>query len=136
MDTIKLTLPANQEYVILARLTIASVANGMGFSIGDVEDLKMALTEACTNAISHSTVSEATYDLTCLVGEKDLRITVTDTGLGFETHTVKLPGESDVPVGSGFGLFIIKTLMDTIEITSQKGVGTTIVMVKNLPVDK
>ncbi|KNZ41341.1 ATP-binding protein [Acetobacterium bakii] len=136
MDRIKLTLPADQKYVILARLTIASLANNMGFSIGDVEDLKVALTEACTNAISHNTDPEATYELSFFVGIKELTITVTDKGLGFEPDTVKLPGESDDPAGSGFGLFIIKTLMDTVEITSKKGLGTTITMVKTLPVDK
>jgi len=130
---IKMMLPANQEYVSLARLTIASVATNMGFSIGDVEDLQVAISEACTNAICHSIVPEATYDLTYIIGKKDLTFTVSDTGIGFEPDLVKLPGDNEDALASGFGLFVIETLMDSVEIVSKKGVGTSITMVKNLP---
>jgi len=133
MDQIKLSLPTKQVYVSLARLTIASVANNMGFSIGDVEDLKVAISEACANAINFSITAETTYDLIYSVGEKELTISVTDTGMGFEPDELKQPIDIGDPLGSGFGLFIIETLMDTVEIMSEKGVGTTITMVKNLP---
>jgi len=132
---IKMLLPADQEYVSLARLTIASVATNMGFSIGDVEDLKVAISEACTNAVNHSTCPEATFDLTYIVGQKELTFTVSDTGVGFEPDLVNLPGENDDGGASGFGLFVIKTLMDSVEIVSKKGVGTSITMVKTLPSD-
>ncbi|WP_083439527.1 ATP-binding protein [Acetobacterium bakii] len=135
MERIKLVLPANQEYVSLARLTIASVASSMGFSIGDVEDLKVAVSEACTNAISYCVLPEATYELSYGVGEQELTITVTDTGVGFEPDLVKLPGENEDSLGSGFGLFMIRTLMDTVEIASKNGVGTAITMVKKLSSD-
>jgi len=128
-----LSLPTKQVYVSLARLTIASVANNMGFSIGDVEDLKVAISEACANAINFSITAETTYDLIYSVGEKELTISVTDTGMGFEPDELKQPIDIGDPLGSGFGLFIIETLMDTVEIMSEKGVGTTITMVKNLP---
>ena len=133
MDQIKLSLPTKQVYVSLARLSIASVANNMGFSIGDVEDLKVAISEACANAINFSMTAETTYELIYSVGEKELTISVTDTGMGFEPDELKQPIDIGDPLGSGFGLFIIETLMDTVEIMSEKGVGTTITMVKNLP---
>ena len=135
MERIKLMLPANQEYVSLARLTIASVASSMGFSIGDVEDLKVAVSEACTNAISYCTLPDATYDLSYGVGEQELTIMVTDTGMGFDPDLVKLPGEGEDSFESGFGIFIIRTLMDTVEIVSKNGVGTSITMVKKLTAD-
>ncbi|KNZ41339.1 ATP-binding protein [Acetobacterium bakii] len=134
MNRIELSLPTKHDYVSLARLTIASVANNMGFSIGDVEDLKVAVSEACANAISFSMTTETTYDLTYSVGEKDLTITVKDTGEGFEPDMLlKRPDNIGDPLGSGFGLFIIKSLMDNVEIVSEKGIGTSITMVKNLP---
>lgn len=133
MKKIEIKLPASQKYVSLARLTIASVATNMGFSIGDVEDLEVAISEACTNAICHSTAPEATFDLTYIVGEKELTFTVSDTGVGFEPDLVKLPGENEDALINGFGLFVIEILMDSVEIVSEKGVGTSITMVKNLP---
>jgi serine/threonine-protein kinase RsbW len=132
MDSIKLTLPTKPEYVSLARLTIASVANNMGFSIGDVEDLKVAVSEACTNALNHSlNEPDTTYDLTYLVENEKLVFTVTDQGVGFEPETVNEPDLSGKQI-NGFGLFIIKSLMDKVEIVSERGAGTSITMIKNL----
>lgn len=132
MDSIKLTLPTKPEYVSLARLTIASVANNMGFSIGDVEDLKVAVSEACTNALNHSlNKPDTTYDLTYLVENEKLVFTVTDKGVGFEPETVNEPDLSGKQI-NGFGLFIIKSLMDKVEIVSERGAGTSITMIKNL----
>ncbi|MBC3797196.1 ATP-binding protein [Acetobacterium tundrae] len=132
MDRIRLTLPTKPEYVSLARLTIASVANNMGFSIGDVEDLKVAVSEACTNALNHSMNPDSTYDLIYIVEEnKKLSFTVTDRGVGFEPETVVEPDLNGKKV-NGFGLFIIKSLMDRVDIVSEKGAGTSITMIKNL----
>ena len=131
MDSIKLTLPTKPEYVSLARLTIASVANYMGFSIGDVEDLKVAVSEACTNALNHSKNPDTTYDLTYVVENQKLVFTVTDRGVGFEPENVATPDLNGKQLG-GFGLFIIKSLMDRVEIISEQGLGTTITMIKNL----
>ena len=131
MDSIKLTLPTKPEYVSLARLTIASVANNMGFSIGDVEDLKVAVSEACTNALNHSKNPDTTYDLTYVVENQKLDFTVTDRGVGFEPENVAMPDLNGKQLG-GFGLFIIKSLMDRVEIISEQGSGTTITMIKNL----
>ena len=132
MDRIRLILPTKPEYVSLARLTIASVANNMGFSIGDVEDLKVAVSEACTNALNHSMNPDSTYDLIYIVEEnKKLSFTVTDRGVGFEPETVVEPDLNGKKV-NGFGLFIIKSLMDRVDIVSEKGAGTSITMIKNL----
>jgi len=131
MDSIKLTLPTKPEYVSLARLTIASVANNMGFSIGDVEDLKVAVSEACTNALNHSKNPDTTYDLTYVVEHQKLVFTVTDRGVGFEPEEVAMPDLNGKQLG-GFGLFIIKSLMDRVEIISERGSGTSITMIKNL----
>ena len=131
MDSIKLTLPTKPEYVSLARLTIASVANNMGFSIGDVEDLKVAVSEACTNALNHSKNPDTTYDLTYVVENQKLVFTVADRGVGFEPENVATPHLNGKQLG-GFGLFIFKSLMDRVEIISEQGSGTTITMIKNL----
>ncbi|MGD9474586.1 MAG: ATP-binding protein [Eubacteriaceae bacterium] len=130
MDNITLMLPAKPEYVSLARLTIASVANNMGFSIEDVEDLKVAVSEACTNALSHSQNENGSYELTYVVDEGSLTFTVSDNGMGFEPDSVMAPKLDGEQVG-GFGLFIIKSLMDQVEIVSRRGIGTSIRMVKN-----
>lgn len=133
MDEIKITLPTKVEYVSIARLTMASIADGMGFSIGDVEDLKVAVSEACTNAIMHSRAPEEKYDLIYMIGEKDLTFKVVDAGIGFKPEEQETGLElKELQVSSGFGLIIIKMLMDQVNIQSEEGRGTIITMVKYL----
>ncbi|MCL1988436.1 MAG: ATP-binding protein [Firmicutes bacterium] len=47
-DCIKLSFPVNPAYVSLARLTVSNIANRLQFGIDDIEDIKTAVSEACT----------------------------------------------------------------------------------------
>jgi len=47
-DEIRLTLPAAAEFAQLARLTVAGLATRIGFSYDEVEDLRIAVGEACS----------------------------------------------------------------------------------------
>lgn len=135
MDEIKLTLPTKIEYISLARLTIASVANGMGFSIGDVEDLKVAVSEACTNVIMHSVTPQENYELIYTIGEKSLTFSVVDSGIGFIPEKETIRDLKELELSNGFGLIIINMLMDKVKIRSEEGLGSTITMIKNLHVN-
>lgn len=53
-ETIELSLPANAAYVSAARLTASSIANRMNFDIDEIEDIKYAVSEACTFLIKKS----------------------------------------------------------------------------------
>ena len=50
-ETIKMEISANPDFVSIIRLTTSGIANKIGFSIDDIEDMKVAVSEACTNAI-------------------------------------------------------------------------------------
>ncbi len=56
-ETIQLTLPLNASYVSAARLTASSIANRMKFDIDEIEDVKAAVSEACTFIIKKITGS-------------------------------------------------------------------------------
>ena len=130
-ETVHISLPSLPQFVSLARLTVASVGNIVGFSIDVVEDLKVAVSEACTNALRHGCSSEQCYDLYYQLDQDKLTIRVEDSGEGYEPESIsepELPGNQ----AGGFGLFIIKSLMDEVEIVSNKGMGTSITMVKYL----
>lgn len=51
-ENIELTLPVNSAYISAARLTASSIANRLGFGIEEVEDIKTAVSEACTFIIA------------------------------------------------------------------------------------
>ncbi|MGL4607722.1 MAG: ATP-binding protein [Eubacteriaceae bacterium] len=133
MDTVKLILPEKPEYVRMIRLSIAGIASQMGFSIDEIEDLKVAVSEACTNAICHGSPSdEETYEVVFEITEEELRIIVSDSGIGFEPDSISQPNLTGEQTEGGFGLYIIKSLMDSVVINSEKGVGTSIIMMKKL----
>ena len=52
-DLVELRIPSRAEWVALARLAVAAVANRLRFSIEDIEDIKLAVAEACTAVIQH-----------------------------------------------------------------------------------
>lgn len=127
-DSINMSLPSKPEYVSVARLTASFVANQMGFDIETIEDIKLAVGEACNNAIIHSGSSD-TYKLEFIKEVDNLKIEIVDSGKGFSLDSYKKPNAEDLQE-NGLGLFIIKSLMDTVEIESSEGFGTKIIMSK------
>ncbi len=132
-ETIKMEISSNPEYVSIIRLTTSGIANKVGFCIDDIEDLKVAISEACTNAIKHS--SDDTFTIIYSIMVNGLTIEIIDNGKGYDKNSVTEP-DLDNLKESGMGLFIIESLMDEVNVESEKGKGTTIKMTKYLGVDK
>ena len=127
-DVVNLSLPSKPEYVSVARLTASFVANKMGFDIEAIEDIKLAVGEACNNSVLHSG-SFDTYNLEFIQNEDTLVIEIKDFGNGFKVENYTEP-KLDDPQENGLGLFIIKSLMDSVSIESVEGNGTKIIMSK------
>ena len=129
-EAINLSLPSKPEYVSIARLTASFIANQMGFDMEIIEDIKLAVGEACNNAIIHSG-SEETYKIEFLNLTNELKIEIRDHGKGFSMDNYKKPNADDLQE-NGLGLFIIKSLMDQVDIESFEGRGTKIIMSKTI----
>ncbi|CEH36068.1 ATP-binding protein [Romboutsia lituseburensis] len=131
-ETIKMEITSNPEYVGIIRLTTSGIANKIGFSIDDIEDMKVAVSEACTNAIKHS--NDDIFYITYTMLENGLTIEISDKGEGYNIENIPQP-DLENPKENGLGLFIIQTLMDDVSIESIENQGTTIKMTKYLGVD-
>ncbi|WP_090554603.1 ATP-binding protein [Natronincola ferrireducens] len=130
IDVIKLSVPNKPEYVSVIRLTASGIANRMGFDIEKIEDIKVAISEACTNAITHGICKEeANFNVDFYSHEEKLVISVYDNGKGCLNHNIKTPNLKE-PKEGGLGVFIIRSLMDDVEISSNNGKGTVIKMTK------
>jgi len=131
-DALKFFVPGKPEYVGTVRIAISHVAANAGFDIESIDDIKVAVSEACTNIIRHShDHSDFSYEVGVERDEKGLTITVVDCGVGFDTdeYIEPVPGQTQ---GSGMGIYILRALMDEVEIRSEVGVGTNIRMKKYL----
>lgn len=131
-ETIKMEITSNPEYVGIIRLTTSGIANKIGFSIDDIEDMKVAVSEACTNAIKHS--NDDIFYITYTMLENGLTIEISDKGEGYNIENISQP-DLENPKENGLGVFIIQTLMDDVSIESIENQGTTIKMTKYLGVD-
>ncbi|MDR5658921.1 ATP-binding protein [Serpentinicella sp. ANB-PHB4] len=132
-DNIQLSIPNKPEYVSIVRLTLSSIASKMGFDIEEIEDLKVAVSEACTNAITHGIKEEEkNFEILFQTYDKKIEITVYDKGKGYlGSNKMEKPDHSELKEG-GLGVFIIRSLMDQVEFSQNKGNGTIIRMTKFL----
>lgn len=126
-ESLKMEVPAKPEYVGIIRLTVSGIANKIGFNLDDIEDIKVAVSEACTNAIKHS--YDDKFNIEFEVLHNGIVVNIQDKGKGCDIESI---GEPDLenPRESGLGLFIIKTLMDELEIKSEGNKGTNVRMIK------
>lgn len=136
-ETVYLRIPALPAYVSVVRLAISAMASRCGFDIEAIEDIKVAIAEAVTNAVVHidselpeQVEIESSYDNLA----QQLIIKVTDQGPGFDLQHIKTPEVEKLEAG-GLGLFIIRSLMDEVSLNTKVGQGTSITMVKKLGVN-
>lgn len=128
-DVLKFYVPGKPEYVSTVRMVVSSLANAAGFDVESIEDIKVAVSEACTNVVCHGMPEGNSYEVFCEIGDGLLRISVTDQAGGCDMDQYRCP-DLDCPKEGGLGLFIIRTLMDEVNIFSELGRGTRIQMIK------
>ena len=132
-DLISMNMSVNPDFVSVIRLTLSGVASRIGFSLDDIEDMKVCVSEACTNANKHSKMDE--FQVKFYVYPDRLTIEVLDDGIGYDVDSLASPDLKN-PKTSGLGIFIIKTLMDEVEIKSCDKCGTIIKMTKLVGVEE
>ena len=139
LDFIEMRIPAKPDYVGVVRLSAAGIANRMGYSYEDIEDLKVAISEAITNAVTHAYQENDDGEVTIGFGvyEDRLEVMVADQGGSFDIKEIKSnigPYEESEAVEDlregGFGLFLINALMDKVQINN--GYGVIVLMTKYL----
>ena len=131
-DVVTLTIPARTEYLILARLALAGIAREVEIDQATLADLKLAVTEACGNAVQHAQPEVgAVVTVRLTVDDDAIEITVADDGPGIDTASIPAAPDGDVPE-SGMGLAIIHALVDRVEIGPGDGGRGTIVRMRRL----
>jgi len=127
-ELVELRIPSRAEWVALARLAAATVANHLRFSIEEIEDVKLAVAEACTAVIQHEPHGEF-IQLTCEALGDALQVRVHDSGRhGNPTKAARM--NLDEARIAGLGVFLIRTLMDEVSYDVHPQHGTDLLMVK------
>ena len=133
METTFLSRPENESF---ARVVIAAFAVQLSPTMGEIADVKTAVSEAVTNAVVHGYEGTIGYvKLRAITEGRMLTVIVEDTGKGirdipqamepfFTTH----PEQER----SGMGFAVMQTFMDALHVESQPGKGTRVTMRKRI----
>jgi serine/threonine-protein kinase RsbW len=128
--SVRLTIPARPEYITLGRLALTALAGVRPVSDETLYDLKLALTEACTNSVRHAYENgrEGSVEIVYELQPDRLVIEVGDEGSGFEPANGG-NGHDELEEG-GLGIEIIRALADEVEIGRREEGGSRLRFVK------
>lgn len=139
VQKIQLNLPATAEYVDIVRLNLYGIATKMGFSYEEIEDMKVAVSEACNNSVLYAYNHEdGMVEVAFEVRMDELVITVKDNGESFDSYGAgekaatlhdKELGEAQI---GGLGFYLMQALMDDVTVTNEAGKGTTVTLTRKL----
>ena len=112
--TVRLMIPAKAEYITLVRLALSGISRLRPLSEEVLGDLKLAVTEACTNSVRHGYENgEGTVEILYELQPDRLVVEVSDDGPGFDPSGDR-PTEESLAEG-GLGIAIIKAVSDEFE---------------------
>jgi serine/threonine-protein kinase RsbW len=133
-ELVTLEIPAKAEYVVLGRLALAGLVRERRFSADAVADLKLALTEACSNSIRHAYDHDnGQVHLSFEASSDRVVLIVRDQGGGFHEDDVDCPECTAVGVElseGGMGISIIRAVVDEFRLDHPQAGGTILTLTK------
>lgn len=135
-DIMKLEFPALSEYESFARVAVAAFIARLDPTIIEINEIKTAISECVTNSVIHGYGEKGgTVYIECEISDTNVKITVSDSGCGIEdVKQARMPMFTTNPDGerSGMGFTVMETFMDKVDVISNPGEGTTVILSKNL----
>ncbi|WP_069651067.1 ATP-binding protein [Caloranaerobacter ferrireducens] len=128
-DIISLTIPAKAEYVSVVRLTSSAIASRIGFDIEEIDDIKVAIAEACTMIIKNG--EKQNIDIEFEIMEDRLIISIQAKQFVCQERDDEI---SDISDNRSLSILIIESLMDEVKCDNCDGV-VYLNMIKKLGVD-
>lgn len=112
---LNLSLPRDARYVGLLRNVTACIFEDLGAPTEAADDIELALTEACANAVRHA-IGTAEYTVGVTIDADGCEIEVADLGPGFEPP-IDEGQDPDFDTETGRGLLLMRALVDDLEFT-------------------
>lgn len=138
-NRVRLDFLSRPENVGLARVVAASFASEVDFDLSEIEEIRVAVSEAVTNAIVHGyeQMPGGVITLTLSLYDDLLEIIVEDAGKGIADLNAALrAGVGSDPEHLGLGFTFMKTFMDDVDVWTEVGRGTRVKLTKVLPGDR
>lgn len=113
---LELEIPSSPEYVAIVRQAVEGIARRMDFNELQIEDMKLAVGEACTNAVRHGCAKDDLQHIAvrCMVLSDGLSVEIRNGITDCEEPLV--PVTPDLSREGGLGLYLMRKLMDEVDI--------------------
>ena len=136
-NVLEVKFPSLSRNESLARSLVSSFLMNMDPTVGELADLKCAVSEAVTNSIVHGYREQSGIIAMRLEsnGDRVVQIEIRDRGCGIEDVSAAMqPLYTTDPDGerSGMGFVVMESFCDKVRVVSKKGKGTKVVLVKKL----
>ena len=127
---VEISIPNKPEFLRVVRLLVSGYASRWPLSVDEVENIKVAVSEACNSAIQSAPESdrEEYIKIKCWHEDDQLVFEVRDTGYG----AAEEDGGEDGLEERGLGMLLIRTIMDSVDAKSKPGKGAKITMKKHI----
>jgi serine/threonine-protein kinase RsbW len=127
---VAICLPSEAETVALIRKAVTDTLTLFGVDADCVDEIRLALSEACTNVVEHASDDDE-YEVRIQVDDEQCAISVENAGDGFDAEALTgvMPDEHSA---RGRGVAIMHAVMDGVEFTSEPMTGTIVHLVKSL----
>jgi stage II sporulation protein AB (anti-sigma F factor) len=133
-NEMKLEFPSKSQNESFARSVVAAFISQLDPTLEELAEVKTAVSEAVTNAIIHGYEnSSGKVTIECKIEDDRLTVEVVDYGKGIEdVNLARQPLYTSKPEfeRSGMGFTVMETFMDTLEVESEPGKGTRVIMTK------
>lgn len=128
---VEMTIPAKPEFLRVVRLMVSGYASRLNIPVDAVENLKVAVSEACNNSIQAAEEKEVddSIKIRCWCDNGSIFFEVSDKFQGGPDF--RAPMAEDFSE-QGLGFVLIQTLMDHVDLKSSKSGGTKVLMRKEL----
>jgi serine/threonine-protein kinase RsbW len=128
--SLSLNLPRDELSVPVARKIVDASMRTVGVEDACVDDVALALTEACTNVLKHSGPGDE-YEVSVRLLDSVCSIEVCDVGRGFDFSTLE-SGEAHTEAERGRGVQLMKLLVDRVRFQSKPEQGSVVHLEKTL----
>lgn len=141
MNKMKVEFSSRSENESFARVTVGAFIAQLDPTMEELTEIKTVVSEAVTNAIIHGYNNDPNHlvTITCVICDGEINLTIEDSGVGINNiEEARQPLYTSKPEleRSGMGFTIIENFMDSVEVISKLGEGTTVNMTKQLTKNK
>ncbi len=116
----KLKIPADESYLSEVREFVTEITRSLGFGTKDINSIKLAVDEGCTNIIRHAyrDIPNGIIEILTVIKQSSLTVVLIDRGKSFDFKKASDPNlQTYMKIGKkgGLGIFLMKKLMDEVE---------------------